>query len=270
MRKNVHFTGHLVATYPFLCNFAPTKSETVNLVIDIGNTRAKLVAFDKDIPVDEVLTDNNNLEALPSFVQKHRFDRGILGSVVDITPKVEAQLNALSFPLLRLNADTPTPIVNRYRSPKTLGADRLAAAVGAYTGHKGRNILVIDAGTCITYEFIDAGGNYWGGNISPGPHMRLKALNTYTAKLPLVEMEGEVADLGSDTQSAILAGVMNGIKFEIEGYIRQYRAKYPDLLVFLTGGDKINFDSTIKNIIFADRFIVPKGLNSILAYQNEI
>lgn len=242
----------------------------MNLVIDIGNTRAKLVAFDGDTPADEVLTDNNTLEALPAFVRKHTFVQGIIGTVVDITPEAEIQLNNLTFPMLRLNADTPIPITNRYRSPQTLGADRLAAAVGAYTHHKGHNILVIDAGTCITYEFIDAHGNYWGGNISPGPHMRLKALHTYTAKLPLVEMEGDTPEFGYDTRSAILAGVMNGIRFEIEGYIRQCRAKYPDLLVFLTGGDKINFDTTIKNIIFADRFIVPKGLNSILAYQNDI
>ncbi len=241
----------------------------MNLVIDIGNTRAKLVAFEGSKPIEEVHTSNTTLEALPEFLQRHAFRHGILGTVIDITPEAEERLKHITFPMLHLNWQTPIPIQNRYASPERLGADRLAAAVGAYSQQPGHDILIIDAGTCITYDFIDAQGCYWGGNIAPGMHMRLKALHTYTARLPLVEAEGKVPMLGFDTETAIRAGAIEGMRYEIEGYIKHFKEKYPQLLIFLTGGDYINFDSTIKSLIFVDNFIVPKGLNCILTFNND-
>lgn len=241
----------------------------MKLIIDIGNTVAKLVAFDGDEPVEEVRTSNESLAALGAFAAKYAFTHGIVGAVREITPQAEARLQALHIPLLRFTSSTPVPITNRYRTPQTLGSDRLAAAVGARSLKPGKDLLIIDAGTCVTYEVIDALGNYWGGNIAPGMHMRLRALHEFTAKLPLVEAEGAVPGMGYDTDTAIRSGVLRGMKYEIEGYIRSMRAKYPKLLVFLTGGDKINFDTTIKSIIFADKFIVPRGLNKILDYNND-
>lgn len=241
----------------------------MKLIIDIGNTVAKLVAFDGDEPVEEVRTSNESLAALGAFAAKYAFTHGIVGAVREITPQAEERLQALHIPLLRFTSSTPVPITNRYRTPQTLGSDRLAAAVGARSLKPGKDLLIIDAGTCVTYEVIDALGNYWGGNIAPGMHMRLRALHDFTAKLPLVEAEGAVPGMGYDTDTAIRSGVLRGMKYEIEGYIRSMRAKYPKLLVFLTGGDKINFDTTIKSIIFADKFIVPRGLNKILDYNND-
>ena len=241
----------------------------MKLIIDIGNTVAKLVAFDGDEPVEEVRTSNESLAALGAFAAKYAFTHGIVGAVREITPQAEERLQALHIPLLRFTSSTPVPITNRYRTPQTLGSDRLAAAVGARSLKPGKDLLIIDAGTCVTYEVIDALGNYWGGNIAPGMHMRLRALHEFTAKLPLVEAEGAVPGMGYDTDTAIRSGVLRGMKYEIEGYIRSMRAKYPKLLVFLTGGDKINFDTTLKNIIFADKFIVPRGLNKILDYNND-
>lgn len=241
----------------------------MKLIIDIGNTVAKLVAFDGDDPVEEVRTSNESLAALGAFAAKYAFTHGIVGAVREITPQAEDRLQALHIPLLRFTSSTPVPITNRYRTPQTLGSDRLAAAVGARSLKPGKDLLIIDAGTCVTYEVIDALGNYWGGNIAPGMHMRLRALHEFTAKLPLVEAEGAVPGMGYDTDTAIRSGVLRGMKYEIEGYIRSMRAKYPKLLVFLTGGDKINFDTTIKSIIFADKFIVPRGLNKILDYNND-
>ena len=241
----------------------------MKLIIDIGNTVAKLVAFDGDDPVEEVRTSNESLAALGAFAAKYAFTHGIVGAVREITPQAEERLQALHIPLLRFTSSTPVPITNRYRTPQTLGSDRLAAAVGARSLKPGKDLLIIDAGTCVTYEVIDALGNYWGGNIAPGMHMRLRALHEFTAKLPLVEAEGAVPGMGYDTDTAIRSGVLRGMKYEIEGYIRSMRAKYPKLLVFLTGGDKINFDTTIKSIIFADKFIVPRGLNKILDYNND-
>ena len=241
----------------------------MNLIIDIGNTSAKLVAFNGEQPIDEVRTSNTTLEGLLEFTKKYPFEKGILGSVFETTVQVEKQLNLLQFPLLRLNAETPIPIQNQYKTPHTLGADRLAAAIGAYTLFPGHDILIVDAGTCLTYEFVDSNGIYHGGNIAPGMQMRLKALHAYTAKLPLVKSDGETPELGFNTDTAIRSGVIQGMKFEIEGYINYFRKKYPHLLVFLTGGDNFNFDTTIKSIIFADKFIVPRGLNRILAYNND-
>ena len=132
------------------------------------------------------------------------------------------------------------------------------------------DLLIIDAGTCITYEVIDARGNYWGGNIAPGMQMRLRALHEFTARLPLVDPEGEVPGMGYSTETAIRSGVLRGMKYEIEGYIKSMRSKFPRLQVFLTGGNRINFDEDIKNLVFTDKYIVPRGLNKILDYNEEL
>ena len=131
------------------------------------------------------------------------------------------------------------------------------------------DLLIIDAGTCITYEFVTAAGEYLGGNISPGLDMRLKALHEHTARLPLIAQEGPTPAIGCDTETAIRAGVVHGIRLEIEGYIRQYQEKYPGLFVFLTGGTCFDFDSRLKNCIFADKYLVPRGLNRILEYNDQ-
>lgn len=239
----------------------------MKLIIDIGNTTTKLVAFKGDEPIEQIKLEGMTLDGAQPFLLKYQFTHGIVGTVRDITEEVEQQLEALPFPILRFTTDTPTPIHNRYRTPHTLGTDRLAAAVGASTLKPGKDLLIIDAGTCITYEVIDAQGNYWGGNIAPGMQMRLRALREFTAKLPLVEPEGEVPGMGYDTETAIRSGVLRGMKYEIEGYIRSMRAKYPHLLVFLTGGNKIKFDTTIIDTIIDDKYIVPRGLNRILDYN---
>ena len=141
--------------------------------------------------------------------------------------------------------------------------------IGASSLKPNSDLLIIDAGTCITYEVIDARGNYWGGNIAPGMQMRLRALHEFTARLPLVEAEGEVPGMGYNTETAIRSGVLRGMKYEIEGYIKSMRSKFPHLQVFLTGGDHINFDTNIKNSIFSDRYLVPRGLNKILDYNEK-
>lgn len=239
----------------------------MKLIIDIGNTVTKMVAFRGDEPIDEMRTEGVEPDSLDAFVRKHDFRRGIVGAVRDLTAKEEEVLARLHFPLLRFTPDTPVPITNRYRSPETLGTDRLAAVIGASSLRPGKDLLIIDAGTCITYEVIDARGNYWGGNIAPGMQMRLRALHEFTARLPLVEAEGEVPGMGYNTETAIRSGVLRGMKYEIEGYIKSMMAKFPHLEVFLTGGNRINFDTNIINLIFTDKYIVPRGLNKILDYN---
>ena len=239
----------------------------MNLIIDIGNTVAKIAVFDGEEPMDIVYDSNRTLEHLEGICARYPVERAIVATVVDLTEEVERRLQALPCPLLRLGPDTPLPVENLYETPGTLGYDRMAAVVGACARMPGKDILVIDAGTCITYEFVDAAGRYHGGNISPGLHMRFHALHRFTGRLPLVEAKGRNEPMGKDTETAIRAGVLQGIRYEMEGYIRTMKEKYPGLLVFLTGGDEFSFDTNIKSIIFADKFLVLKGLNRILAYN---
>ena len=228
-----------------------------------------MVAFRGDEPVDEIRAESGTLCGLDAFTDKHRFRKGIVGSVRDLTASEEKALAGLTFPILRFSHDTPIPITNRYRTPETLGSDRLAAVIGASSLKPGKDLLIIDAGTCITYEVIDARGNYWGGNIAPGMQMRLRALHEFTARLPLVDAEGEVPGMGYNTETAIRSGVLRGMKYEIEGYIKSMRSKFPHLQVFLTGGNRINFDEDIKNLVFTDKYIVPRGLNKILDFNTK-
>ena len=240
----------------------------MNLIIDIGNTVAKIAVF-KDKDIVEILYDSNQtLECLSDICAKYAVEKAIVATVIDLNERVLAQLKSLPVSLLWLNEKTLLPVENLYETPETLGYDRMAAVVSAHEQFPDRNILVIDAGTCITYEFIDSEGQYHGGNISPGLQMRFKALHQFTGRLPLVDPQGRSLDLGKDTETAIRAGVKKGIEYEISGYITAMKHKYPELLVFLTGGDDFSFDTNVKSVIFADRFLVLKGLNRILNYNN--
>lgn len=239
----------------------------MNLIIDIGNTVAKLAAFCEDKLLEVLYDDNQTLEHLSAFTRKYDFSRAIMASVVNLSEEAEHSLGALSIPLLRLNGNTALPIKNLYETPQTLGYDRIAAVVGAWSEYPNRDLLVIDAGTCITYEFLDATASYQGGNISPGVQMRFQALHQFTSKLPLIPVKGRLLPMGRDTETAIRGGVLKGVEYEIAGYIEAMKHKYPQLLVFLTGGEEFSFDTNLKSIIFADRFLVLKGLNRILNYN---
>ena len=253
----------------FTLPLRPLKDKNaLNLIIDIGNTAAKVALFDGGEMVEVLTESNQSLDCLEALCAKYPVEQGIVATVIDLSERVLAALVALPFPLLWLDSKTPLPVTNLYETPETLGYDRMAAVVGANEQYPRRDILVIDAGTCITYEFIDSKGQYHGGNISPGMQMRFKALNQFTGRLPLIDSNGRKLPMGRDTETAIRAGVLKGMEYEISGYIESMKHKYPELLVFLTGGDDFSFDSIVKSIIFADRFLVLKGLNRILNYNN--
>lgn len=243
----------------------------MNLIIDIGNTCAKLVAFDGYEPIEELRVDKGEWHLLRSFCNKYDFEKGICSSVVGFDEEVSSALSSLTFPLMRLVCGkTQVPVKCAYLTPETLGADRLAAVVAANYLQPGRNILVVDIGTCITFDFISAEGIYEGGNISLGPTMRLKALHEFTAKLPLVERRGTAPDMGNTTETAIRSGVVLGVKYEVEGYVKHFMEKHPDLLVYLTGGVHMDLHFSERIPTFANDFIVPIGLNRILEYNNEL
>lgn len=242
----------------------------MNLIIDIGNTCAKLVCFNDDNVIEQIRVNNGEEHLLCDFCNKYHFKRGIYSTVAELNDNFTRILNSLPFPLIRLvSGKTPVPIKNNYLTPDTLGTDRLAAVVGANCLKPGWDVLVIDIGTCVTFDFISSEGCYEGGNISLGPTMRLKALHEFTARLPLVERQGFAALLGDSTETAIRSGVVQGIKYEIEGYVREFLRKYPRLFVYLTGGVHMDLHFPEKMPIFANDFIVPIGLNRILEYNNE-
>lgn len=243
----------------------------MNLIIDIGNTCVKLVCFDHNEVVEELRIDAGEEQRLDSFCHKYPFEKSILSSVVQVNDKFLVTLKGQSFPVLELKSGiTPVPITNSYGTPYTLGTDRLAAVVGANYLSPNCDILVIDIGTCITYDFITAAGDYKGGNISLGPTMRLKALHHFTSKLPLVEKKGTYSMIGTSTETAIRSGVMIGIKNEIEGYVNAFAEKHSSLLVYLTGGVHLDLHFSEKMPIFANNYIVPIGLNRILEYNYEL
>ena len=240
----------------------------MNLIIDIGNTSAKLAVFEKGDMKDMLRCSNRSLQGVETFCSRYPIQKGIISSVVSLTDEISHTIHALPFPIMEFTYQTPIPIKNLYKTPETLGMDRLAAVIAVQAMKPSCPILVIDAGTCITYDFIDEFGNYQGGNISPGVDMRFNALHHFTSKLPKVSPEGETPHYGQTTETAIRAGVMRGIEFEIEGYIRQLQKKYPPLFVFLTGGNGFSFDTNLKSTIFADGLLVLKGLNRILEYND--
>ena len=242
----------------------------MNLVIDVGNTCAKLVCFDGDNVIEGIRIDKGEGKLLTEFSKKYPFERGIYGTVVELPDEFLRRIEALPFPMRKMESGiTPVPIINKYRTPKTLGSDRLAAAVAATYLQPSRNVLIIDVGTCITYDFVSAAGEYRGGNISPGPTIRFRALNMFTDKLPFVDREGVTPPMGNTTITAIRSGVIRGVKYEIEGYVRRFLEKYPDLYVYLTGGVQLGMRFREKFPIFADDFLVPRGLNRILIYNEE-
>lgn len=241
----------------------------MNLIVDIGNNCAKFFLFNNGQIVLHARKEKEYSAILRRWSELYDIERAIVSAVVDIPCEERACFDETDFPVIWFDSLTPLPIGIKYRTPQTLGCDRIAAAVGAVCEAPGRNILVIDAGTAVTTDFIDREGNFCGGNIAPGIKMRLTSLHMQTGRLPLVKKEGETPLLGFDTETAIRSGTIRGLCHEIDGYIDEMREKYGDVLVFLTGGDEKTLIDKIKNRIFADKFLVAKGLNRILTYYDK-
>lgn len=247
----------------YLCR-KNTNRQTLNLIIDIGNNSAKFFLFNGNQIVLHTRRANDSYDILDEWSQEYDIRQAIVSSVIDITSELVDKFMSLPFPVIQFGHGTKIPLKIGYRTPDTLGTDRIAAAVGAWEAAPGKHLLVIDSGTAMTVDFIDRDGTFRGGNIAPGVKMRLKALHEYTGRLPLVSKEGELTALGHDTETAIRNGVINGICHEIDGYIEEFSRKYGEVFVFLTGGDEKTLKNHIKSRIFADRYLVAKGLNRIL------
>ena len=241
----------------------------MNLVLDVGNSFGKIaVCQGRDVLESAVYAKITNRE-IAYFNARYEGIKGvIISSVVNDIRELVDYLGMLFDNCIELDHNTPIPLINRYRTPETLGYDRIAAAVGAYTIFPKKNVLVIDAGTAITYDLVTAEGEYLGGNISPGMAIRFKSLNKYTNRLPLLEQTEEKPPLiGSSTKEAIRSGIVNGILFELDGFIGEMTRLRPDLRVILTGGDAKYFEGKLKSSIFVDLNLNLIGLNRILEYN---
>jgi len=241
----------------------------MNLVIDIGNSSAKLALFEQDKLVKTIQKEQVSYELIRSCLNDNSPDAVIMSSVKK-EDVVLYQFLYDTFPVFyHLTYKLPMPLKIDYRTPKTLGMDRVASAIGASLEKPNTDLLIIDIGTAITIDFVSADGIYRGGNISPGPDMRFQSLYRFSGKLPLVDEQGEVPSMGYDTTTAIRAGVINGIVRELDSYIADYK-KNAKVFTFLTGGYAFYFASKLKNAIFADENLVFKGLNEIIRYNERL
>lgn len=236
----------------------------MNLVIDYGNTVAKVGIFDHEKLIEKK-TFSTETE-LKIFLQEKVIENVIVSSVNEPADAVASWARHASKKFV-LTHHLPVPVHNRYATPATLGMDRLAGVCGASQLFPYHHALVIDAGTCITFDFIDDKKSYWGGSIAPGLSMRFLSMHTLTAKLPLVNPAENPELIGNNTEASMQSGVVNGMTIEISGIISQYREKYADLKVILCGGDARFFEKRLKESIFASPDLVLIGLNSILIYN---
>ena len=241
----------------------------MNLIIDIGNTATKLAVFqlDKILEVQAVPT-KGMVSEVEKIIEKHpEIIQGVLSSVVFLEPSAINSLLKL-LPIKVLESSFRMPFNNCYETPHSLGVDRLALMAAAVKHHPKTNVLVIDAGSCITYDFIDAEQNYLGGAISPGLQLRYKSLKAFTSNLPLLDKITPNQRIGNSTDASIHSGVVHGVAHEIEGTIEDYQNKYSDLTVILTGGDADFLCKQFKISIFANSNFLLEGLNFLLEFNS--
>jgi type III pantothenate kinase len=239
----------------------------MNLVVDSGNTRIKVGLFNNRELIQKESFDK--LEDLKRFLNATDSDH-VLVSSVNHDPNEILSCSASKGKKIFLNSSLPLPIRIAYQTPNTLGVDRLAAVCGAQELFPDKDCLVIDAGTCLTYEMLDSQGIYHGGAISPGISMRFEAMHTFTARLPLVKANNNIGLIGNTTEACLQSGVMNGVLEEVKGFIQQYQSIYPDLTVIMCGGDYPFFENKLKRAIFVAPELVLIGLNRILRYHAEL
>lgn len=238
------------------------------ICFDFGNTRLKAAIFQHAKLTGVIILDNDNASTIESMLEKVEIQKSILSSVINHNPEIETLLSRTT-KFHKLNHLSNLPFTTPVGKPETIGADRLALSAAAVYFYPKQHNLVIGMGSCITYNFINADHEFLGGGISPGMEMRMKALNQFTAKLPVVKPDGNVPLVGYDTVSNILSGVVLGMANEIDGFINSYKERYGNFNVHLTGGDLVYLAPHLKNQIFADPELIFKGLYAISEVNNQ-
>ena len=241
----------------------------MNLVIDVGNSFVKLAVFNENSLVSKKIIDHGFIVKHIQLLKKQypSIKNGIISSVRKLKEE-DIKFIKAHVDVIELNSHTNLPFVNCYATPKTLGMDRVALVSASVAQYPKANVLIIDAGTCITYDFINNNNMYLGGAISPGIRMRYQSLNQFTANLPLLEIDMPTGIIGDSTNSSIHSGVIYGVLKEIDGVIYEYKEQYSDLTIILTGGDANFLSKQLKSSIFANSNFLLEGLNHILQFNS--
>ncbi len=240
-----------------------------DLVLDAGNTRLKAALFGPEGVERRAVLQRGDLAALTAWLGGVRPRGIVLGSVAAPDDAFEQGLSGIA-PLLVVTGASPAPLRSRYATPLTLGVDRLANAVGAAVRFPGRPVVVVDLGTCITYDLVGSDGIYRGGIISPGMGMRARAMNAYSARLPLVEPGGAPVLVGESTEESLAAGVHHGVRAELTTLLAELVHEMPGAAVVLTGGDALRFARALKSGIFADPSLTLTGLHALLLHHRSL
>lgn len=240
---------------------------TKTICFDFGNTRLKAAIFESERFSQEIILPDDESATVEKLLADHNPQRTILSSVIQHNAEIENILSAKTA-FHKLSHLTKANFTTPVGKPETIGADRLALSAAAVHFYPGKNNLVIALGSCITYNFINQYNEFIGGSISPGMEMRFKAMQVFTAKLPLVQKEWNFPLIGYDTKTNMQSGVIAGITYEIDGFISEYARKYSNFNAVLTGGDTSYFAGQLKNRIFADPYFLFKGLYALSETNN--
>ena len=243
----------------------------MHLIIDVGNTRIKAAVFEQNTLVELfVFTKDVFLTEINFILNKFpKIKKLVVASVGNVEKEAFLSLKSKA-EIHFITHESKFPFANLYSTPTTLGIDRMVLASGAVLQYPNQNRLVIDMGTCITYDFIDETDNYLGGAISPGLRLRYESLHQHTAKLPLLTKNYPETFIGNSTQESIHSGVINGVASEIDGFIELYKTQYAKFIIILTGGDAEFLAIRLKNTIFANSNFLLESLNQTFQYnQND-
>ena len=239
----------------------------VSICIDIGNTLTKVGIFEEFHMIYYQVIDADYISVIEPMFESYKIDAVVLSCVAEVPDQLVLMIQQKTPAFIILDQNTPIPIENLYNTKDSLGKDRLAAVIGASSIYPGENLLVIDAGTAITYDFINNRSHYIGGNISPGIQMRYKALHSFTKKLPYLNQVQDYDPIGTNTNDAIISGVLQGAVMEMEGMIHYFSKEFEGLRIVITGGDASFFDKKLKNTIFVVPNLVLLGLNAVIHYH---
>lgn len=240
----------------------------MNLTIDVGNTRIKSAVFENNTLIEtDAFTNENFKNSIEKKIKNFSKIENIIVSSVGKLNETELKFLESAANLHVINRDQAFPFVNQYATPSTLGIDRMVLAAGAVLQFPKQNRLIIDAGTCVTYDYVDERDVYHGGAISPGIRLRYEAMHNYTSKLPLLNKEEPKNIIGDSTNQSMHSGVINGLTFEIEGYINSLTSQKENFIIILTGGDAIFLAKRLKNTIFANSNFLLESLNNLYQYQ---
>ncbi|MEL1240866.1 type III pantothenate kinase [Flavobacterium flavipallidum] len=238
------------------------------VTVDVGNTRIKAAVFEDDTLLEGFVFDKIELQKnINDILMKYKAVSHLVISSVGDTDRAAFLVFEKGIKVHFVSRDDSFPFVNNYGTPKTLGIDRMVLAAGATLLYPHQNRLIIDAGTCITYDFVDENNVYQGGAISPGLRLRYESMHQYTAKLPLLTLENPETFIGKSTQTSMHSGVVNGLVYEIDGFIEEYKAFCKNIIIILTGGDADFLAKRLKNTIFANSNFLLESLNQTFQYK---